>query len=41
MEEADLDVARADLLESVGRFSDAADVHFSEGDCDVSQQLLP
>jgi hypothetical protein len=31
MEDADLDVERATLLESLGRFSEAADVHFSEG----------
>jgi hypothetical protein len=31
MEEADLDVARANLLESEGRISEAADVHMMEG----------
>jgi hypothetical protein len=31
MEEADLDVARATLLESLGRFAEAAEVHFAEG----------
>jgi hypothetical protein len=31
MEDADLDVERSTLLESLGRFSEAADVHFAEG----------
>jgi hypothetical protein len=31
MEDADLDVARADLLESAHRYAEAADVHFAEG----------
>jgi hypothetical protein len=39
MEDADLDVARADLLESVGRYADAADVHFSEGSCEPTPRV--
>jgi uncharacterized protein YbaP (TraB family) len=33
MEDADLDAERATLLESLGRWSEAADVHFAEGLC--------
>jgi hypothetical protein len=31
MEETDLDVAKATLLESLGRFAEAAEIHFAEG----------
>jgi hypothetical protein len=32
MDDADLDVARAHLLEATGRISEAADVHMAEGE---------
>ncbi len=31
LEERDLDIALADLLESMGRLSEAAELHYSEG----------
>jgi hypothetical protein len=40
MDDADLDIARAQLLEATGRISEAADVHMAEGEGYVIHNLL-
>jgi hypothetical protein len=40
MDDADLDVARACLLEATGRISEAADIHMAEGESYVMYNLL-